>query len=72
VVKPYKELQVLLETVEKEERTPIESEMRTALQFLKKIFAVKGVSLEEQKERICHIFEITGTKTLFAEDEMSI
>jgi [acyl-carrier-protein] S-malonyltransferase len=67
VVEPYRALQALQEQLESQGRTASESEMRTALTLLDRIFATKRTPAEERSWRMDQILEITGTRPLLGD-----
>ncbi|MBP5223364.1 MAG: ACP S-malonyltransferase [Lachnospiraceae bacterium] len=66
VIAPYMKIQKLQTEIENEKRKATDEEMNLAIEMLKKIFATKKVSEEEQKERFRQLFNETGTEEKFA------
>ena len=66
VVAPYMQIQQLQEKIENEKRKATDEEMNLAIEMLKKVFATKKVSEEEQKARFKQLFNETGTEEKFA------
>lgn len=65
VIKPYREIEKIQETIESEKRMPNFEEMKKSLELLSLIVKTKKVSSDEQKEIFNEILEETGTKDLF-------
>ncbi len=66
MIAPYMKIQKLQTEIENEKRKATDEEMNLAIEMLKKIFATKKVSEEEQKERFRQLFNETGTEEKFA------
>lgn len=66
VVKPYGEIKILTEEIEKEGRIATYDEMIKAIQMLKSVFKTKRTPNEEQKQRFEELFQDTGTKNEFS------
>ncbi|MBE6984687.1 MAG: ACP S-malonyltransferase [Ruminococcaceae bacterium] len=65
VVEPYRQLQLMQETVDAENRGASEDEMRRAKQLLLQIFNAKKVPANEQEERLQRLYLDTETESLF-------
>lgn len=72
VVEPYRALQAMQETLERESREASEGELRGALDLLARIFATKGTPRDEQLWRLSQILETTGTATLLSGYELPV
>jgi [acyl-carrier-protein] S-malonyltransferase len=70
VVDPYRQVQQLAETVEKESREPTVDEMRHGLAMLQSVFRTKKTPIDEQVERFEQIFHETATRELFPDFAM--
>ncbi|HEX9058948.1 MAG TPA: hypothetical protein VF941_02070 [Clostridia bacterium] len=67
VIKPYKRIQKMAESLEIEGGEPTVQQMKDALDMLKSVFATKKTSVEEQRERIEQVFNETGLHDLFGD-----
>ncbi len=67
VVEPYRQLQAMQEKLEQHATEPTPEEMKQALGLLRRIFATKGASLDEQRMRYAQILEATHTQELLGE-----
>lgn len=65
VIEPYRKIQQLQETLEKEGKEPTFDEMQEALDMLQSVFITKKVPVEEQTRRYTDLFEATGARPLF-------
>jgi [acyl-carrier-protein] S-malonyltransferase len=70
VVEPYRQIQSMKDTLEKEGRQPTTIEAMDALEKLRLIFITKRTPIEEQVERFNQIFDETGLKGLFPDFKM--
>ncbi len=67
VVMPYKRIQEMLVSLEKEGKVPTLKQMNDALEMLRTVFITKRTPLNEQIERFNQVFDETGTRSLFPE-----
>lgn len=67
VVEPYRQLQSMLERLERASEEPTPQDMRQALDLLGQIFATKGTAEDERKWRLSQIIETTGTQELLGD-----
>lgn len=67
VVQPYRNIQRMQETIEREGRMPSVEEMRLALDMLLTVCRVKKVPLAEQLERFNEIMDDTDTRAIFSD-----
>jgi [acyl-carrier-protein] S-malonyltransferase len=70
VVEPYRKVQQMLDTLEKEDREPALEQMTEALEMLRSVFVTKKTPVEEQIERFNQVFDETGTRHLFPDFKM--
>ena len=70
VVEPYRNIQQIVEELEKENKEPDMEQMQAALDMLTSVFKTKGTPKEEQVERFNQLFDETGTRDLFPDFRM--
>lgn len=70
VVEPYRQIKLLQEEIESENRKPSYDDMAFALRMLKLIFASKKVPQVERAERYRQLFRETGTEGMFSIDSL--
>lgn len=66
VITPYNQIEALSKKVESQGRKANQEEMEQGLNWLVKIMQTKGVTQEEQKERLYHLFYDTNSLDVFA------
>lgn len=64
VVAPYKELSLMQTRIEQEERLATQDETMKTIDLLLTIFRTKGTPVEEQRFRLCQLFEDCGRTDL--------
>ncbi|MEK3875938.1 ACP S-malonyltransferase [Paenibacillus sp. FSL M7-0420] len=72
VVEPYRKLQFIQETLEKENAKPTVMQMREALNLLQLIFETKRVSEKERNDCIHHILDYTGNYYMLTEQKDAV
>ncbi|WP_157685494.1 ACP S-malonyltransferase [Paenibacillus donghaensis] len=66
VVEPYRQVKLMQDKIESENRQPAYDEMVQAIQMLKSVFVTKKAPIDEQTERLQQLFRESGTSAMFS------